>query len=167
MTPTFLTAAVLSLALIASGDAWAAEICRKFGPQAPRDISDATGGNRLNFSLALPAAELNLCNIHFHAHAEHKGPGFARPAAGDAREHDGFQCNGTQALSADERAPLKAEACSSLRPGDSIEVHWVYTSCDVAPGARPCSPTRRSSRRTIDARRRERCSRSCHPHGVM
>jgi hypothetical protein len=102
MTPTFLAAAILSLALIASGDAQGAEICRKFGPQAPRDIADGTGTNPLNFSLALPAAELNLCNMHFHAHAEHKGPGFARPAA-DAGEHDGFQCNGTQALSADER----------------------------------------------------------------
>jgi hypothetical protein len=134
MTPTFLAAAILSLALIASGDAQGAEICRKFGPQAPRDIADGTGTNPLNFSLALPAAELNLCNMHFHAHAEHKGPGFARPAA-DAGEHDGFQCNGTQALSADERTPLKAEACNSLRPGDSVEVHWVCTSCDVTPGA--------------------------------
>lgn len=129
-----LAATALVLASIAGGQAQAAELCRKFGPQAPRDIADPKGANPLNFSLALPAAALNLCNIHFHAHAEHKGPGFARPAAAEPGEHDGFQCNATQALSAAELTPLTAPACRSLRPGDSIEVHWVYTSCDVEPG---------------------------------
>ena len=135
MTPRCLAAAALILAFIAADDAQAAESCRKFGPQAPRDIADAKGANPLKFSLALPAAQLNLCNIHFHAHAEHKGPGFARLAVSDAGEHDGFRCNGTRAMSADELTPPKAKTCGTLRPGDSIEVHWVYTSCDVTPGA--------------------------------
>lgn len=119
------------LALLAAGNTQAGELCRKFGPQAPRDITAPGGANPHRFSLALPAAELNLCDIHFHARAEHKGPGFSQPAGEGLH---GFKCNGTGALTADELKAPEADICHGLRAGDSIEVHWVYTSCDVIPG---------------------------------
>ena len=28
----------------------------------------------------------------------------------------------------------KQEICKGLKPGDTIEVHWVHSSCDVQPG---------------------------------
>jgi len=34
---------------------------------------------------------------------------------------------------AELKAP-KGEICKGLKPGDTIEVHWVHTSCDVKPG---------------------------------
>ena len=133
MTSNYLAASGMLLGLLAAGDAEAGEHCRKFGPQAPRDIAVRSGANTHNFPLALPAGELNLCNIHFHAHAEHKGPGFALSAGHG--EHGGFKCNDTETLTADELKAPQGDVCHGLHAGESIEVHWVYTSCDVAPGA--------------------------------
>jgi len=44
-----------------------------FGPQSPRDIDAIAGNNPRSFSAAPASAEMNLCNIHFHKNAEHKG----------------------------------------------------------------------------------------------
>ncbi len=52
-------------------------LCLDMGPQTPRDISDRTGLNTVSFPMAPPASEMNLCNIHTHTNAEHKGPGFS------------------------------------------------------------------------------------------
>lgn len=90
MKATFAAGAGLLLGSMA-GLAEAAELCRQSGPQSPRDITDKSGANRQKFPLAGPAGELNLCNLHFHAQAEHKGPGFALAAGPGA--HGGFQCN--------------------------------------------------------------------------
>lgn len=133
MTPNYRAALSLMLGLCAVGDASAGDRCQKFGPQAPRDIAVNGGANMHRFSLALPAGELNLCNIHFHAHAEHKGPGFALSAGHG--EHGGFKCNDSEKLTADELKAPPSDACHGLHAGESVEVHWVYTSCDVAPGA--------------------------------
>lgn len=110
-----------------------ARMCEGFGPQAPRDIALSGGSNARRFSLAPPAAELNLCNIHFHAQAEHKGPGFDI-YAGQA-DDGGWQCNETPDLTAEELADPGPGACAGVKVGDSVEVHWVHSSCDVAPGA--------------------------------
>jgi Delta carbonic anhydrase len=118
--------------IIAAGGASAAKLCSNYGPQTPRDISSAAGSNARLFSLAPSAAKLNLCNIHFHANAEHKAPGF-KVFAGKG-EHGGFKCNDTATLSKAELAPAKHSACHGVKPGDTIEVHWVYSSCDVKPG---------------------------------
>jgi len=77
---------------------------------------------------------MNLCDIHFHVNAEHKGPGFAMFAG--VEEHGGYRCNDTSALTPAELAdPGEAHGgCHGVKPGDTIEVHWVHTSCDVAPG---------------------------------
>jgi hypothetical protein len=112
----------------------AQEVCQGFGPQTPRDISKRQGTNPRVFTLAPPARTLNLCNIHTHTNAEHKGPGFS-VSAGDG-EHGGWKCNGSDKLSAAElEDPSHGHgAFHGVKPGDTIEVHWVFSSCDVAPG---------------------------------
>jgi hypothetical protein len=121
------------LAVAAAGPAAAQEICQGYGPQTPRDISATAGENPRVFTLAPEATRMNLCNIHFHVNAEHKGPGFSVFAG--YGEHGGFRCNGTDALTEAELAsPEGEEGCHGIVPGDTVEVHWVYTSCDVRPG---------------------------------
>ena len=44
--------------------------CEGFGPQTPRDISLTEGVNAVEFPLAPPSTEMNLCNIHTHTNAE-------------------------------------------------------------------------------------------------
>jgi hypothetical protein len=107
-------------------------MCEGFGPQAPRDIAVGRGENARIFSVAPPASKLNLCNIHMHAQAEHKGPGFDIYAGPTAQ--DGWQCNASVELTAAELRDPGPGACQGVKPGDTIEVHWVFSSCDVAPG---------------------------------
>jgi len=110
------------------------DICKGYGPQTPRDISSREGTNPRVLTAAPPAQQLNLCNLHFHSNAEHKAPGFSISAGGG--EHGGFKCNETAALTPAELVdPANGHgACHGLKPGDTIEVHWVYSSCDVKPG---------------------------------
>jgi hypothetical protein len=111
-----------------------AEMCTGFGPQTPRDITSFEGLNARVLALAPPASEMNLCNIHLHVNAEHKGPGFSVP--GGKGVHGGWKCNGTDDLTDAERAAYDGEeSFEGVKPGDTIEVHWVHTSCDVTPGA--------------------------------
>jgi hypothetical protein len=74
---------------------------------------------------------MNLCNIHTHTNAEHKGPGFS--VFVDATDSGGYACNETADLTAAELAPAPG-AYGGVEPGDTIEVHWVHTSCDATPG---------------------------------
>ncbi len=106
-------------------------LCTHMGPQTPRDIGSAHGLNMEAFPLAPAASAMNLCNIHTHTNAEHKGPGF-RLFVSDA-DDGGFACNETPALSEAETAPAPG-AYEGVKPGDTIEVHWVHTSCDATPG---------------------------------
>lgn len=115
--------------------------CEGFGPQTPRDIDNVKGDNKRIFSLAPASTEMNLCNIHFHENAEHKAKAFAIYAGdGDGHGYDsGYQCGISKKLSKAELKPTKAPICKGkhgdLQPGDTIEVHWVHTSCDIKPGA--------------------------------
>ena len=109
----------------------APELCLDAGPQTPRDISSTLGLNTVTFDTAPPTEELNLCNIHTHTNAEHKGPGFS--VFVNDTDSGGYACNGTDDLTAAELEPLEG-AYKGVKPGDTIEVHWVHTSCDVAPG---------------------------------
>ncbi len=124
--------AMLGLTL-ASASAQAQDLCQGFGPQSPRDIASKAGLNAAQFSFAPPAEDLNLCNIHTHTNAEHKGPGFSILATGDT---GGYLCNDTASLSAAELDDPSGGhgAYHNVKPGDTIEVHWVYSSCDIAPG---------------------------------
>ncbi|MDF2232815.1 delta-class carbonic anhydrase [Albimonas sp. CAU 1670] len=130
-----LLSALAAAAPVASARAGADPLCEGFGPQTPRDISAKAGANARLFALAPPASRMNLCNIHFHVNAEHKGPGFSVP--GGPGEHGGWRCNETAALTAEELDdPLRGHgACGGLKPGDTVEVHWVHTTCDAGPGA--------------------------------
>jgi len=109
--------------------------CQGAGPQAPRDIGRAEGSNNAVFAFAPAASAMNLCNIHAHTSAEHKGPGFSTSAG--AGKNGGWKCSGDESknLSAAELVdPNHGHGGFGAKPGDSIEVHWVYTSCPVAPG---------------------------------
>ena len=122
-----------ALAALVGVPAGAQQLCQGFGPQTPRDISLKDGLNDKFSGLALASESLNLCNIHTHTNAEHKGPGF-KIFAGPS-EDGGFKCNATQDLTEAERAPYEGKASfKGVEPGDTIEVHWVFSSCDVQPG---------------------------------
>jgi hypothetical protein len=125
---------VIVVGLSLSSQAEAANLCNGYGPQTPRDISSNAGSNARSFSMAPSFENMNLCNIHFHTNAEHKGPGFSVSAGGG--KHGGFKCNATSKLTETElKDPTNGHgACHGVKPGDSIEVHWVHTSCDVKPG---------------------------------
>ena len=109
-------------------------LCLEAGPQTPRDITSLVGLNTVEFPMAPPASEMNLCNIHSHTNAEHKGPGFS--VFVNDSDSGGYACNDTSSLTAAElENPYGDEgAYQGVKPGDTIEVHWVYSSCDVAPG---------------------------------
>lgn len=106
-------------------------LCLDAGPQTPRDISSMAGLNEVTFPLAPPVSEMNLCNIHTHTNAEHKGPGFS--VFVDDTSSGGYACNETSGLTAEELAPAPG-AYGGVEPGNTIEVHWVHTSCDAEPG---------------------------------
>ena len=80
-----------------------------FGPQAPRDIESTAGSNEVTFDVAPPYTEMNLCNIHFHEGAEHKGGEFTTYAGnGDGEGHDtGYVYDGE--LTDDELAEYDGE----------------------------------------------------------
>lgn len=156
MTSRFMKATALALGLLSTTAAISSEAehgpaadgpaCTGFGPQTPRDIDSPTGTNKRVIAKSPKAGEMNLCNIHFHKNAEHKAKAFAI-YAGDGDGHgneSGYQCAISRELSKSELLPTKQPVCKSehgeLKPGDTIEVHWVYTSCDikgrdVKPGA--------------------------------
>lgn len=110
------------------------KFCEGFGPQTPRDISNVEGSNDVMFPLAPNYTTMNLCNIHSHVNAEHKGPGFS--VFVDDSENGGYSCNETDTLTeAQLQDPTNGEgAYKGVKPGDTIEVHWVHTTCDVEPG---------------------------------
>lgn len=116
----------------AAAETDASGLCVGAGPQTPRDISNKFGVNAVSFPKAPPASEMNLCNIHSHTNAEHKAPGFSIFVGAD--DDGGYACNETPSLTAAELAPAPG-AYQGVKPGDTIEVHWVHTTCaNAAPG---------------------------------
>ena len=65
--------------------------CDRAGPQSPRDIENMAGSNPIIWPQALDAKNMNLCNIHFHRNAEHKGAEFSKLAG--LGDHQGYVCN--------------------------------------------------------------------------
>lgn len=112
----------------------AAALCTDMGPQTPRDISNLAGTNMTKFAMAPASTEMNLCNIHTHTNAEHKGPGFS--VFVNNSDNGGYACNDTANLTATELTDPSGGngAYKGVKPGDTIEVHWVHTSCDITPG---------------------------------
>lgn len=110
-----------------------------YGPQSPRDINIKAGSDQRVFALAPSSKLMNLCNIHMHRNAEHKGGEFTKYAGnGDGKGMGtGYQYHGQ--LSAAERKPYSQAVCAgehgSLQAGDTVEVHYAHTSAMAAPGA--------------------------------
>jgi len=109
-----------------------------YGPQSPRDIDSKMGTNILEFNSAPAYTQMNLCNIHFHKNAEHKGGEFTK-FAGNGNGHgyqSGYKYSGK--LLASELGHVKEEICpnehSHLNSGDTIEVHYVYSTAKINPG---------------------------------
>ena len=108
------------------------------GPQSPRDIDSLAGSNQRVFGPAPAYTQMNLCNIHFHKNAEHKGGEFTIYAGnGDGNGYNsGYVYNGE--LTAEELKPYASEVGAtehdSLKSGDTIEVHYVHSSAQVKPG---------------------------------
>ena len=109
--------------------------CLDYGPQTPRDIDAIDGSNAVNFRKAASYDKLNLCNIHFHKSAEHKAAAFSIYAGKEGDNGQaGYQCGISKTLTKAELAPVSTEVCDGLQPGDTVEVHWVHSSCPVQPG---------------------------------
>lgn len=109
-----------------------------FGPQSPRDIDSPAGSNPVIFNAAPAYSKMNLCNIHFHKNAEHKGGEFTQYAGnGDGHGYlSGYRYSGR--LSEAELQPVGHPVCpgehGALMPGDTIEVHYVHSTASVEPG---------------------------------
>lgn len=111
-----------------------------FGPQSPRDIDSTIGSNAIVFSTAPVYEKMNLCNIHFHKNAEHKGGEFTAYAGnGDGKgSQSGYKYSGQ--LTNSELKPVSGEICPNkksggLKVGDTIEVHYVHSTAQVKPGS--------------------------------
>lgn len=109
-----------------------------YGPQSPRDIDLNSGQNPIIFNVSPSYQHMNLCNIHFHKNAEHKGGEFTL-YAGDGNlkgKNSGYKYSGT--LSHAEMKEVDHKVCDgkygSLNSGDTIEVHYVHSSAQVQPG---------------------------------
>lgn len=109
------------------------------GPQSPRDIDSRAGNNPRVFGAAPARQFMNLCNIHFHENAEHRGGQFTTYAGnGDGQGNaTGYRYNGTltKAELAHTTAPVGVSEHGELQPGDTIEIHFVYSTANVSPGA--------------------------------
>lgn len=108
------------------------------GPQSPRDIDSATGTNSTLFRTSNNPDKMSLCDIHYHWNAEHKSTEYSTPVnSGD--EHSGWAI--VAPVSTDPVFRAENDISKLLGdpsaheigviPGDTIEIHWVYTSCDV------------------------------------
>lgn len=109
-----------------------------YGPQSPRDIDAVEGSNDRAFGTAPDRRLMNLCNIHFHENAEHRGGEFTTYAGnGDGNGYGtGFRYDGelTEAELASFGQPVGATEHGDLVPGDTIEIHFVHSTALVAPG---------------------------------
>lgn len=126
---------VTSLSLMTiSTFAVAADFCEGFGPQTPRDIDSTHGTNDRIIALADDYQNMNLCNIHFHVNAEHKAKDFSILAKTEDGKANGYQCGMSKNLTKAELKMPEKNMCKGVKPGDTIEMHWVHTSCATQPG---------------------------------
>ena len=103
------------------------------GPQAPRNIDSAYGTNTTKFKTAFNTEKMNLCDIHYHWNAEHKSAKFST-AVDTGNDHSGWATRFPKYLSHDDREEHDVGGLDhpiGVTPGDTIEVHFVHTSCNV------------------------------------
>jgi len=137
--------AVLFLAVILSTSAHAGSgkkddhkdnQCVAAGPQSPRDVAVHDGTNGVLFMSAPDYADMNLCNVHFHRSAEHKAPAYSTFV--ENGDNSGWACSTPKAKRLAKGSDVTYKDCEGIAPGDTIEVHWVYTTCDIeTKGAKP------------------------------
>ena len=113
-----------------------AEACADYGPQAPRDIDRNNGASLVDYGPTPNTNQMNLCNIHLHKNAEHKASAYSLLSKDDSKDGigGGYECALSKTLSSKELKKPRVNHCKNLQPGDTVEVHWVFTSCDVDPG---------------------------------
>jgi hypothetical protein len=110
-----------------------------YGPQAPRDISKPFGTNKIVFGAAPLRSQMNLCNIHIHEAAEHRGGQFTAYAGNGDGNGRGTGYKYTGYLSPAELRPLTENVGltthGDLLPGNTVEIHFVYSTAHVKPGS--------------------------------
>ena len=133
------TLAGLAFLLVTANVATASKPCSEAGPQSGRDVGNPAGINTHTFAKAPAPGTMNLCNIHFHRAAEHKAEGFSQ-FVGEGK-HGGYACNDSKPGSVSEAKNGHGKhdddhqkGCRGIAPGDTVEVHWVFTTCDTGPG---------------------------------
>lgn len=81
---------------------------------------------------------MNLCNIHFHKNAEHKGGEFTKYAGDGNLKGKNTRYMFNDSLSKTEMKKVDSKVCygkyGSLESGDTIEVHFVHSTVPVQPG---------------------------------
>lgn len=107
------------------------------GPQAPRDIDSALGTNTTKFRTANKTNKMNLCDIHYHWNAEHKSAAYST-FVDTHNDHSGWAVVKPASTDPVEREEhdishlLEGDAHEiGVMVGDTIEVHFVHTSCNV------------------------------------
>lgn len=103
------------------------------GPQAPRDIDSAYGTNSTKFKTAYRTEKMNLCDIHYHWNAEHKSAAYST-FVNTHDDHSGWAV--VEPASTDPHERAEHDIGGEHHPigvmvGDTIEVHFVHTSCNV------------------------------------
>ena len=103
------------------------------GAQSPRDIDAITGNNSKESVTADPFTLMNLCDIHFHKSAEHKGGEFTEYAGNGNGEGygSGYKYSKSDTLTQAELASYEFKEQyehNPLHSGDTIEAHYVYSS---------------------------------------
>lgn len=110
--------------------------CVAAGPQSPRDIAVTKGTNSVQFNSAPEYKDMNLCNVHFHRNAEHKAPEYSTYVTDG--DNSGWACKEPSAARLAKGSHVEYKHCEGVQPGDTVEVHWVYTTCDTeTKGAKP------------------------------
>jgi hypothetical protein len=71
---------------------------------------------------------MNLCNIHFYRNAEHKSAAYSTYV--EDGSNSGWACQKPAAGSLVQKH-VEYNGCEGIIPGDTIGVHWGYTTCDI------------------------------------
>jgi len=103
------------------------------GPQAPRDIDSVWGTNTTQFRVTNNTNQMNLCDIHYHWNAEHKSAAYSTFVQIDDSEHSGWAIVKPKSTNPVVRAAkdIGGDHPIGVMVGDTIEVHFVHTSCNV------------------------------------
>lgn len=103
------------------------------GPQAPRDIDSRWGSNTTKFKTAYNIDRMKLCDIHYHWNAEHKSAAYSTFVHIEDSEHSGWAIVAPASTDPVVRAAndIGGDHPIGIMVGDTIEVHFVHTSCNV------------------------------------